>query len=243
MDEINAILWRLATDISVENAAILIAGGDPSEKAYPEGSMPFKDGVVKVKVTNGHLGFDAVFAALKAAVICGDLRAQLSYYATEAPIGLETPYDPHYVVFAGSELQGKLPSALVIFEDGKRTVVIADKPIWAEALIHVADLKVWLQERGLNSGFFFPVSNPNSAEFMDPSHDHFSPELALAVAAWRGLANEQIFPKGQKAAVENWIAKHPGAWLGKGKPSDNAKDRIATLVNWNPIGGAPKTGG
>jgi hypothetical protein len=63
------------------------------------------------------------------------------------------------------------------------------------------------------------------------------------VKAWTALASEQKFKSSPKATIESWIDANPDAWLGEGKLSMAAKERIVTLVNWKKTGGAPSSSG
>lgn len=72
-------LWRLVSDLTIEDAAILVAGGDPSAVDWEQGS--FGDQQYPVKRTDGHPGFLAVFTSLKTAIRKGYLRAELAYEA------------------------------------------------------------------------------------------------------------------------------------------------------------------
>jgi hypothetical protein len=78
---------------------------------------------------------------------------------------------------------------------------------------------------------------------MDPNHEHFSPELALAVEAWRALEDVQKFSSSPKAAIETWLNNNPESWRGKEPISNVAKQRVITLVNWSKVGGAPRISG
>lgn len=89
------------------------------------------------------------------------------------------------------------------------------QPDWTQSTVDVADLRKWMAERGRFPAFFFPQEQPESTAFLDVTHEHFSPELALAVAAWEALAKEQRFPRGPKQAIEEWISANSDAWLGK----------------------------
>jgi hypothetical protein len=76
--------------------------------------------------------------------------------------------------------------------------------------------------------------------YLNPNHDFYSKELAIAVKAWVALFADGSFEKGNKTPrqhIERWLR------AGKFKIKDNAEQRIATLVN--PAiakdGGAPTT--
>ena len=78
---------------------------------------------------------------------------------------------------------------------------------------------------------------------MDPNHEHFSPELALAVTVWREFESKSVTKKTPKQAILDWIQKNPTAWMGKEPIKNESVKRIAILVNWSKEGGAPKSSG
>ena len=65
------------------------------------------------------------------------------------------------------------------------------------------------------------------------NHDRYCPELVIAIEAW-----QKVVPK-EKRSPKQSIA----AWLDDNHPnlSTKAKERIVTMVNWKPRGGAPKS--
>ena len=239
-DDVSLEGWRLVTDLTVVDAAILIVGGDPShtETVFD----PHGEEYYEAKVTSGHKGYDGTFAGLTGAILSGSLRATLKYAIEDA----EQPRSKLGENFWLLTKQDLNP----FFEGGANfswnsgNVRIAKNPDWDMTTINVDNLKAWLRSKGRMTGFFFPEpKNADEADaFMDENHDHFSPDVALAISAWRALSNEQRFPRGVKAAIEDWIDAHPEAWKGEESLSLAAKERIATLVNWKRTGGAPRTG-
>ncbi|WP_191569511.1 hypothetical protein [Paracoccus yeei] len=246
MDDTTLGLWRLVSDLTIEDAAILIAGGDPSEVDHEDDTFGMQH---EVKRTTGHPGFLATFTSLKSAIRKGYLSAHLASRADDGgPYSTRLGADVWMLSRDEvSALRQRLTNdPFVDFHpDGAHDSQFRLEPDWTRTTVDVEDLKVWLRSRGFTTGFFFPPERQTESAsdiFMDPTHEHFSAELALAVAAWRGLASEQRFPRGSKAAIEGWIAGNPDAWRGDGDLSTKAKERIVTLVNWRKSGGAPSTG-
>jgi len=123
------------------------------------------------------------------------------------------------------------------FIDNKQHPSLHDSRVSAEWV------KSLLSSKGVRSGFFFANTTPPSETFMDPNHEHFSPELALAVTVWREFENKSVTKKTPKRAMMDWINENPSAWRGEEPIKNEAVERIATLVNWSKKGGAPKSGG
>lgn len=250
-DEDPLFFWRLAEHLSVEDAAILIAGGDPSTVDVILDGPPivfedaFSANEIEIKRTTGHPGFVPVFTSLKNAIRQGNLKSQLQYKLHHRDrIGPEEQVWVLPRAFVTDPKNFEVDFASIDFGDEDRHCIAIEKePDWSATLIDVRDLKAWLSERGLKSGFFFPTSEADPDEFMDQAHEHFAPELALAVAAWRALAKTQKFRSGTKAAIEAWINQNPKQWRSDSELSNSAKERIVTVANWNRIGGATPSGG
>jgi len=112
-----------------------------------------------------------------------------------------------------------------------------------ESQVSAEWLKELLSSRGFTTGFFFPGSTPPLEAFMDPNHERFSAELAMAVTVWRALEGTPVAKKSPKQALKAWLEDNPDAWLGEEPIKNEAIERIATLVNWSKKGGAPRSGG
>jgi hypothetical protein len=236
-------LWRLAADLSVVDAAILIAGGDPSEIDRFHEDNPYMTEEHKWKKrTTKHPGFVPAFSALKAAVLDGQIATHFQYTATPYFEDMKFPIDKFHIV-SREVLSEYLSAFYRPVENPNGKIAIFDEPDWAETFVKVDGLKSWLRSRGFTVGFFFNSDKAGPDEFMDKSHEHFAPELALAVEAWRALAEVQRFPRGPKAAIKEWIDANPDVWQGEDSLSNEAKMRIMTLVNWKRSGGANPTGG
>ena len=237
-------MWRLHDELSVVNAAILMIGGDPSDQSqYWDDNT--KDTYWDQR--RDYVGFEAAFGALKSAIRRGALPATLSYdaiprwYGTGEKDGfrLVTPYLLERIV------EGLDSDPFFIMpRDG---ALGSRGPTWEKTNILVEDLKRWLRGKGLLPEFFFPAYEAETSDTPDlalnPEHEHFAPELAMAITAWQALLPERTFKGGVKAAIEAWIAANPDAWQGENPISGGAIERIATLVNWNKSGGAPRSNG
>ena len=71
-------------------------------------------------------------------------------------------------------------------------------------------------------------STGDTPPYLNPNHDFYSEELAIAVRAWVALFADGSFEKGYKTPrqhIERWLR------AGKFDLDENAEQRIATLVN------------
>ena len=240
MEDDPLLLWRLADHLSVEDAAILISGGDPGavDEQVITGFESFE--TIKVKVTDGHPGFVAAFTVLKTAVRSGRLKALLQYRLYN---GFQSDRGEPCWVLPQRWLTDPSNFELDFDHDDRDSIFLAKEPDWSRTMLDVADLKMWLKGKGVKTGFFFPATQVDEDDFMDPSHEHFAPELAIAVAAWRALSQTQKFKQSPKAMIKDWVNNNPSEWQSKDDLSTEAKERIATVANWKRSGGANPTGG
>jgi hypothetical protein len=237
--------WRLASELSVVDCAILLTGNSPSVTDTESNGL---NDYALVKRTSGHPGFDGYFEALKAAIRSGQLPARFKYPAQVGPGFAHKAVRDVVVVEHGGIAQARRDDFLLPLGDSfsdawADKLVIEREPDWERATIDVEALKAWLRARGVRGGFFFTSDTAPTEDFMDSANDSFSAELALAVTVWRAVSKKDIRSKSPKEVIEEWIVRHPEAWIGDGALSNSAIERIATLVNWRKKGGAPTTGG
>ena len=97
-------------------------------------------------------------------------------------------------------------------------------------------LKTFLDERGIYPEFFAYTEN-GKVPYLSKDHAHYAEELAIAVEVWTALAENPSLTekKSPKKSAQTFLSeKFPTL-------SENSKERISTLINWSPAGGAPKT--
>jgi arsenate reductase-like glutaredoxin family protein len=98
------------------------------------------------------------------------------------------------------------------------------------------ELKTFLDERGIYPEFFTNTEN-GKVSYLNKDHAHYAEELAIAVDVWTALAENPSLTekKSPKKSANTFLReKYPNL-------SENSRDRISTLINWSPAGGAPKT--
>jgi len=251
--------WRWCEHLSVMEASMLAVGLNPS--VY-EPSIPkrLREGHFHKIGSSNHTKnyfhstrFVPVFRATTYAALNGEISCDFAHHARTIPtitVGdrdLDGNPEPDEESIAYDFLirsDAPVSSNFEISPYGNmRRFYFIKEPDWERSTVKVDDLKDWMQRRGRRPAFFFPDTNEDSEAFRNPAHEHFSAELDFAVTVWQALLPERKFRSGVKAAIETWIAANLKAWQGDEPISGAAKERIATLVNWNKGGGAPKTGG
>lgn len=232
--------------VSVVEAAVLLVGADPDKPPFSKGSWPTDD---PESIVCFEEGFHTMFGALRRAITTNEVPVRIAYKARRGP-GATEIVAKRIVVIDSGQIEYSLQQDVLLapgegFEDEwADKLVIERRPDWAETTIKTADLTAWLRSMGQDDVFFITATLVSTDDFLNETHPHFSPELALAVEAWRAMKAREKFINGPKAAILKWIEEHPEAWRGANSGlSASAKERIATLVNWNQAGGAPRSGG
>jgi hypothetical protein len=82
------------------------------------------------------------------------------------------------------------------------------------------------------SAAFAPVSA--TAVQSDPDHPNWPEELGIALTAWRAAINRKDAIQRPASFIRDWLRTHYP------KLSDAARDRIATVANWDKSPGASK---
>lgn len=99
------------------------------------------------------------------------------------------------------------------------------------------NLVVTRKERDrFRSKYFVPAKFDE--DILNETHDHYSPELAIAIFEWSNLKNDNAWKHG----VSTGIKKHLRSKYDKEKLSDSAIDQIAFVMNWRKKGGNPGFG-
>jgi hypothetical protein len=161
--------WRLCEQLSVPQAALLIAGEDPASNL---------EDMSACEPWNLPKGYLAARNALESAVSTGAIQATIRRQANTLWITLP------------------LNGAKAYFDDG-RTQAIDEIPIdWMATRLEVTSLRKWLLGRGFTQGFFFPTG-VSEAEYLDQNDPSYAPKLAAAVKAWEALRAEPALLKGR----------------------------------------------
>lgn len=107
--------------------------------------------------------------------------------------------------------------------------------------VKLVDFRVWGES--LPMPFTFPETFPRAAaqEPAAPSLDisRYPVELRAAIEAFEAVSKDPAATAGKspRRALATWLKEH------KPELSSNAQDRVATVANWQPGGGVPKTPG
>lgn len=105
---------------------------------------------------------------------------------------------------------------------------------WAVSKGIIPDWLEWAIGQGLCSPEVNPLNQISRSYGMSPAHPCYAEELDWALQAWHTVANTQ--GKGKpKARILKWLDEHAPHL------SNDAKERIATVANWDKKGGATRS--
>lgn len=228
--------WRLCDELSIVQAALLIAGHEPTE---------FSD-VMNWQEQEKPENFSAAFSALCHAILGGRLQATIRRQAWERgwdeEPGIGEIFTRKIDLYSD---QIDFPKEAEMTK--QRGIIYRATPDWNLTTVLVEDLKNWLRGRGFKTGVFFSQAG-GKPDYLDPTHEHYSPKLAAAIYAWQAVNPERELIKGKtvKQAMQTWLRKN-AARLGlvkkDGSHNEQGIDEIAKIANWEPKGGPPKTPG
>ena len=216
--------WRLCDALSVIQAALLIAGKDPSTTAAYVESWD---------VHERPIGYEAAKTALMNAVRSGRLKATIRHEAWPRGWNEETDEDTRLF-------------EVNVNESNRIYYIFKIEPDWKTTTIQVEDLRDWLKSRGYTTGFFFPLSSATQPDYLSPKNPFYAPKLAAAIHAWQHVTVNQALLDGKtpKQALEKWLRENASAYgLTKddGNPNELGISDAAKVANWKMDGGAPKT--
>ena len=218
--------WALHESFSVREAALLIKGIDPRKADLAAMGEPDWEEIER-SVNN-------VVGALTKAIAMPrpKLRARLAF---DAEPGYEGVRD-------NLEEQGRwLGDAVLEVKDREGTAyMLVRHPHLDKTTIEREDLVAWLRSRGHTTGFFFPDAVSNAPDYLNPKSPMYAPKLAAAVDAWTAVqAKPEMKGKTPKHWLLEWLRENAATY---GLTKTGIKE-VATVANWEPSGGAPKTPG
>jgi hypothetical protein len=218
--------WKLADNLTVVQAALLIVGEEPSGQ---------QEYILGWNEENRPEHFNAVFSAIKNSVTIGILRAESRFDA-------EPRYQANQDIWL---LRNYVESEYVVVTyppDGLELVV---KMIhnWQETTIAVNDLKAWLLDKNFKPSFFFEETSSNP-DYLHKDHPRYSAKLAAAVNVWLAMEDSNLYKgKSPKTAMSYWLESRYielGLIYQEGI-NNTAIEECTKVANWNDKGGATKT--
>jgi hypothetical protein len=209
--------WRLCDELNIVQAALLVIGKDPST------NRAHKENTIQALITAMPDGYEAAKTAITNAVVAGDLTATIR---RDAIMG-------HVVEEKTERWMGTIEKRVLNLDVNLTTM-------------KVKDLREWLSNRGISTGFFFPQNHNRKLNYLDTGHTNYSPKLAAAIEAWVAVTEAPESKKGKsvKKALEIWLRGNAGRFgliKPDGNPNQTGIEEVIKVANWATKGGAPKT--
>ncbi len=104
--------------------------------------------------------------------------------------------------------------------------------------VPVPALIAWADARGISHGWN-PASHGDVPQAQSRDVSRYPDELRAAIEAFEAVQGDYMALAGKtpKRAITDWLE------VNRPELTANARERIATVANWAPSGGAPKTPG
>lgn len=229
--------WRYVEVWTLEEAAMLWAGIDPIEhdgcrlqdlsffvsKQQHRKALIFLRAAVEA-VSAGTLSFNEAW----------ELHEDLNSYCWEAKIKFPELPDPSKLIPHKTRVQ----QAAFIKWAGSKNIYSYRQEIRREELRVIKPFTSPITEIGeSNMHTKAETLELPAPDFLDPSNPTSPRELRAGVEVWQTITSQNMHDKGKsiKSVAKEVLNESYKDF------SESAKDRIATMVNWKPEGGAPKT--
>lgn len=218
--------WQICDEFTVVQAALLIAGFDPSI---------YQEGVESDGPRNRPTGYEAAKNALIHAINAKRLKAIIKFKASG---------DWGYINYNDLAEYEKVAEN----QHGRNIIYNTMLDLHLTTILR-SDLENWLIQRGKgDNSFFFPKKSVAVLPYLDPNNPNYSFKLAAAIFIWTTLNSDASLMKAKtvkQAAVD--LLQEKANLLGlikeDNKLNSQAVEDISKVVNWRPDGGAPKTPG
>jgi hypothetical protein len=104
-----------------------------------------------------------------------------------------------------------------------------------DTTIEVAELGRWCESKRIEHHWPKPEENKSSIGIL--MIDKYPAELRAAIEVFEAISGDPTatLKQSPKSAISAWLEKHCP------ELTNNARERVATVANWQPSGGAPKT--
>jgi hypothetical protein len=215
MDGISS--WRLCDEFTIVQAALLIAGHDPSSNQYYVESWD---------ADKRPAGYEGAKAALLNAIQTEKLRAKIVY---SKEIVQKSVYE-------GDEYYSNITVANDL-----------DYPDISKTVIDIQDLGRFLKDRGIRDGFFSEIDRLKTVTMDVTSQHYAPKLAAAIRAWTEVSSRPELLRgKTPKQALEKWLREHAGEFgltNRDGNPNQQGIEEICKVANWKPEGGATPTPG
>ncbi len=204
--------WRLCDELSIDQAACLVVGVDPSEKESME---------LKLHSPTNPKGFEAARAALGNAAESGILpanikRSVLGARIEETKSGKEVPDDIYYPL-----------------DTNLTTIKVSDLRIWLKNRGFTAGF--FFPDTNSDTPDYLNVHHKHYAPKLAAAIESWT-EISSRPECLKGKSPKQALMKWLREHAHRF-----GLTKEDGNPNEQGIEEIAKIANWQIKGGAPKT--
>lgn len=233
-------LWALHDELSILDAAALIAGFDPVHFEL--------NGLGQVFTRSELQDFKAVeiaFRAIKNAILSRKLKATIRCKARDYGY-TEQMYDIEMNEALFEKGFGRSAEEDEIFSE-EHSCFYNPNPDWEMSTVDRDDLIEWIKSRGklIRPGFFFDTES-SDPDYMDRNHPRYSAKLAASIKVWLAMEDPELTSgKSIISSMEDWLRSRYKELdlVHEGTMNKTAISECAKIANWNTKGGATKTPG
>lgn len=233
--------WRLCEELSIVQAALLVAGEAPVFAEYAESwdldKRPKGYEAAKTAISGAlknYINYEKELAELDA-----QSNALREEYANAPDLIYEN--EDRLNLLLRRSIEGSLVPLYESDINGHEYATIEGTIDVSKSTVQVESLKRWLAHKGFSSGFFFPEP-VETMDYLDSLNPRYAPKLAAAVKAWQSVIDTG--KRSPKQALDKWLREHAlqfGLTNDEGKPIEQAIEECSKVANWNAKGGATKT--
>ena len=213
MDAISS--WRLCDEFTIIQAALLIAGHDPSSDQYY---------VENWDAEKRPGGYEGAKAGLLNAIQTGKLKAKVVYIKEIVQKYIDEGNEYYSTISVANDL---------------------DYPDISKTVIEIQDLGKFLKDRGIRDGFFSEIDRLKTTTMDASSTCYAPKLAAAIRAWTEVSSRpELLHKKSPKQALEKWLREHAsefGLTNKDGNPNEQGIEEISKVANWKPAGGATPT--
>lgn len=229
----NRILFWLRLDLwQMTDAALLFADIDPDSIEYNKGALSF----AKFKTLNG-----SIYDLKQLTSVNFDENFEKVDQQIDEMQNYESKYKDMFRWLNNIDTSLDTPANWIKRAQAKKITIpwldlAIEQGFYNEAKINLEiesdHMRIFDEVYG-SVGTPIPQATKTQTNIFDKSSATYPPELDFALQAWQAVVNSE--GKGKpKARIKNWLNDHTTL-------SEEAKNRIATVANWDKLGGATRS--
>jgi len=231
--------WKFTPHYTIKEAAALIVGVDPVDAIMIEDFHDTRDFYIG-NSDKASKSFQPIYTAIKRSLIDNSLICKKREDFIVKPSS------------GGGTRHGGGNSFSIPPQTQRNTEItsngLSQNVCDIVAALTYEEIALWLESKGVSTGFFFPDSNINNVpDYLNKDQSCFAPKLYAAIKAWEGAALDEENYGTPKQQMERWLRvravdfglvhETSGTNYNKGDLITSAIQEICSVANWNQEGG------